>query len=188
MDNTTENEPTAARSAAGRTKATRVTAKAPAKSARKAAASKSTAKAASRMPTTAKPAAASVVAPVVASVNLSVVPAKAMPTDTATRASETDGTGAVLLRKKDFVERVVAASGAKKKDARDVIDATLKALGEALAAGESVVLPPFGRARVSRQVDRKGGEMLVVKLVRSDQGSANKPVETSDEALAVGED
>ncbi len=188
MDNTTENEPTAARSAAGRTKAARGSAKVSAKPARKAATSKSAAKAASRTSAAPKPVTAPVTTPVVASVNLSVVPAKAMPTDTETRAGETDGTGAVLLRKKDFVERVVAASGAKKKDARDVIDATLKLLGEALAAGESVVLPPFGRARVSRQVDRKGGEMLVVKLVRSDQGSANKPDETSDEALAVGED
>lgn len=70
------------------------------------------------------------------------------------------------LRKKQLLERVAAASGAKKKDARDIVEAVLKVLGDALHAGEILALPPFGKARVNRQKDTAGGEMLVVKLRR----------------------
>lgn len=75
-------------------------------------------------------------------------------------------TAAKVLRKKEFLERVVETSGAKKKDAKSVVEATLKLLGDALAAGEALVLPPFGKAKVNRQKGTNSGELLVVKLRR----------------------
>ncbi|MZQ90718.1 DNA-binding protein [Frigidibacter albus] len=90
------------------------------------------------------------------------------------------------LRKKELVERVVAASGAKKKIAKDIVEATLQVLGEALAAGEQLVLPPFGNAHKTREKDTpSGGSTMTVRLRRA---GAKKPgaegEETGTEGLA----
>lgn len=88
------------------------------------------------------------------------------------------------LKKKQLVERVVKLSGAKKRDAKDVVEATLTALGEALAAGQSVNLPPLGRMTINRQKDLASGEVLIVKLRRKPAGgkaAANPLAETDGE-------
>jgi len=74
------------------------------------------------------------------------------------------------LAKKEFVDRVAAASGARKKLAREIVEATLAALGDALSRGEDVVLPPLGRMRVSRSRDKASGEVLNIKLRRGPAG------------------
>ncbi|MDP1669593.1 HU family DNA-binding protein [Phaeovulum sp.] len=95
---------------------------------------------------------------------------------------------APTLRRKDFLARVLLASGVKKKDAQSVVDATLKTLGEALSKGESLALPPFGRARVSRQVDQSDGELLVIKLHRGGSPKPGKGKKSADESLADTDD
>ncbi len=72
----------------------------------------------------------------------------------------------VTLHKKEFVNRVLAASGRTRAEARPVIEATLEQLGLAFAKGETVTLPPFGKARVNRQRDIAGGEVLILRLRR----------------------
>ncbi len=76
------------------------------------------------------------------------------------------------LRKKDLIDRVVQVSGAKKKDTREIVEAVLTVLGDALAGGEMLALPPFGRARVNKHRDLDGGEMLTVKLRRGGPAKA----------------
>ncbi len=77
-------------------------------------------------------------------------------------------TGVVhTLRRKDLIERVAKTSGAKKKAVREIVEATLRVLGDALEAGETLALPPFGKAKVNRHRDLASGEMLTVKLRRS---------------------
>ena len=73
---------------------------------------------------------------------------------------------AQVVQKRDFVDRVVAATGARKTDARPIIEATLDQLGEALAAGETLAVPPFGRARINRVRDQRGGEIITLRLRR----------------------
>lgn len=73
---------------------------------------------------------------------------------------------AQVLQKKDFVDRVVAASGARKADARPIIEATLAQLGKALSAGETLAVPPLGRARVNLERDQRGGEIITLRLRR----------------------
>ncbi len=85
---------------------------------------------------------------------------------------------AVELRKKQLVERVVKATGAKKKVAREVLDAALAEIGEALSRGEGLNLPPLGKARVNRQKEKGAGEVLVLKLRRSGKDGE------ADESLA----
>lgn len=78
----------------------------------------------------------------------------------------------LVVKKKDFLDRVVAASGAKKPVARDLTEAVLSVLGAALAAGESLALPPLGKLRVTRQIDKQGGEVLLVKIRRTEGNGA----------------
>lgn len=137
-------------------------------------------------------------------VKLAVVPAAELPPvvteapadavtaiETGAGASD-DETGAaaqVMVKKKDFVDRVVAASGAKKPVARDLTEAVLKVLGEALSKGESLVLPPLGKLRVARQLDKSGGEVLQIKLKRmSAEAGAKKAEKTGADPLAEADD
>ena len=83
--------------------------------------------------------------------------------------------GGATLRRKELVERVAAATGLRNKDVKDVVAATLQVLGDALAADETLALPPFGKARVNRHRDMAGGEMLTVKLRRGSGKTATAP-------------
>lgn len=98
-----------------------------------------------------------------------------------------EGEASLVLRKKDFVERVMIASGVKKPVARDVSEAVLKVLGEALDAGETMTLPPLGKIRVTKHLDKQGGEVLQVKIKRL-TGPEKKDEKTDDTPLAEGEE
>ncbi|MFD0979273.1 HU family DNA-binding protein [Tropicimonas aquimaris] len=76
------------------------------------------------------------------------------------------------VRKPDLVDRVVAATGAKKADVRSVVDATLAELGKALAKGETLQLPPLGRVKVQKRKPVDGGEVLQVRLRQVAEGAA----------------
>jgi len=52
------------------------------------------------------------------------------------------------LRLKDLVDSVAAATGARKPEVKKSVEATLSALGTALALGNVLVLPPLGKLRV----------------------------------------
>lgn len=71
-----------------------------------------------------------------------------------------------IVQKRDFIGRVADASGISRAQARPLVEATLAALGSAIAAGETLALPPFGMARIKRTTDNKGGEVIVLKLRR----------------------
>ncbi len=101
--------------------------------------------------------------------------AKAVAKDPA-KASAEGAEAKVALRLKELIDRIVATVGVKKKDAKPVIEATLKHLGDALEAGESLILQPLGRLRVNKARGTASGDMLTVKLKRSGGGKpAAKP-------------
>ena len=111
----------------------------------------------------------------------------------ATKAADTESAeieaGAVkvsnALKLGELVERVATATGAKKKDIKATIEATLAELGKALEAGEQLNLPPFGKARVAKPGDAATGQPMVLKLKR---GGATRNKKEPKEALAdVGE-
>jgi len=79
------------------------------------------------------------------------------------------GTGAARgpgLKIKDLVARVVEATGGKRKEVKEVVEATLAAIGEALARGEDLNLPGIGRARVTRKAEKDGASHLTLKVKR----------------------
>ncbi len=86
------------------------------------------------------------------------------------------------LKKKDLIDKVTAATGAKKTTVREIVDATLSVLGDALSKGTMLNLPPFGKAKVSRPTDAASGKAMTVKLRRSGPGGKAK------QSLADAED
>lgn len=70
------------------------------------------------------------------------------------------------LKIKDLVTRVTEATGAKRKDVKGMVEATLKVLGEAMARGEDMNLPGFGRTRITRSAEKDGAAHLTMKVKR----------------------
>ncbi len=96
------------------------------------------------------------------------------------------GGNASALKVKTLVDQVVAVSGGKKKGVKEIIDATLAAMGAALSRGESLNLPPLGKAKVSRQTEKSGAELIVVKFKRGGAGAGRN--KAAKEALAAAEE
>lgn len=71
------------------------------------------------------------------------------------------------MNKRDLIDRVVAASGVKKKSAKPVVEAMLKELGDALARGDVLNLQPFGKANVKRHKELANADVIEVRLRRS---------------------
>ena len=115
-----------------------------------------------------------------ASAPVSGAPVSGAPVDAT--GSETSGASAMPVRKSDLLARVGALSKAKKKDVKEVVEATLLVLGEALARGEDLNLPPLGKAKVGRQKGVNGGDLYIIKLRRgaAKAGAATEPL--ADEA------
>ena len=91
------------------------------------------------------------------------------------------------LKKKELVARVVAAlDGKKKGGVKEIVEATLAAMGEALQKGESLNIPPFGRARVAKQKGEGADQMTTVRLRGA--GSKNAPKGGKQALAEVGED
>ncbi|MFU8865568.1 MAG: HU family DNA-binding protein [Rhodobacterales bacterium] len=68
------------------------------------------------------------------------------------------------LKKRELLERVVTRSGVKKRDAKLVVEAMLAVMGEALAEGEELNLPPFGKLKINRVKESPNGRILNCKL------------------------
>jgi hypothetical protein len=69
---------------------------------------------------------------------------------------------------KDLVDSVATATGGKKPDVKKTVEATLAALGEALAAGKGLTVPPLGKLRVVKNK----GPALTLKLRLADGAKA----------------
>lgn len=84
-------------------------------------------------------------------------------------AEEVKATAALKL--KALIDRVTEASGAKRKDVKTIVEATLAQLGQALARGEAMNLPGLGHLRVARKGTAEAPTMTL-KLRQSEPGKA----------------
>lgn len=71
-----------------------------------------------------------------------------------------------VLKIKDLVSRVAEATGGKKKGVREMVEATLAVLGDALAKGEDLNLPGLGRTRIARTSEKDGASLMTLKVRR----------------------
>lgn len=72
------------------------------------------------------------------------------------------------LKLKDLIDSVAAATGGKKPEVKKTVEATLAALGEALATGKALTVPPLGKLRVVKNK----GPALTLKLRLADGAKA----------------
>ncbi|NGQ92120.1 hypothetical protein G5V65_14575 [Rhodobacter sp. HX-7-19] len=154
-------------------------------------ATSSASKSAVKKPAAKKPAAkpavkAVVAAPKIAAPVLASVPA-APPADAAALARPAKAAAGPQLKKKELLSRVVAAlDGKKKGGVKEIVEATLATLGEALQKGESLNLPPLGKARVAR-TKGEGAEQQITLRLRG-AGEKNAPKGPKEALAEVGED
>ncbi|WP_172294173.1 HU family DNA-binding protein [Pseudoruegeria sp. HB172150] len=87
--------------------------------------------------------------------------------------------GPKVMGKRELVNRVVEASGIKKRAAKPVVEAMLKELGDALSRGETLNLQPFGKGIVKNYRNLENAEVVELRLRRSKQ--AIRAAEESDE-------
>ena len=87
------------------------------------------------------------------------------PTSTATDTGRPDGQP-LMIKKPEILDRLVKVSGAKRKDAKLILEATLAVLGDALSEGEELNLPPLGKLKVNRTRQDGAAEVLILKLRR----------------------
>ena len=101
-------------------------------------------------------------------------------------APKAQKSAAAQLRKKELISRVMDVVGGKKKGVKEIVEATLSVLGEALQTGEALNIPPFGRAKVARQKGEGRTSSMTVKLRGA--GEKNAPRAPKEALAEVGED
>lgn len=93
--------------------------------------------------------------------------ARAKPAAEPTEATAPEPAGG-LIKLKDLIDSVATRTGGKKPEVKAVVEATLAALGEALATGKALVVPPLGKLRVVKNK----GPALTLKLRLADGAKA----------------
>ncbi|WP_394177898.1 HU family DNA-binding protein [Yoonia maritima] len=72
---------------------------------------------------------------------------------------------APVLKKPQLFNEVVARTGLKKRDVKPAVEAALAVIGEALARGDELILPPMGKTRIVKTKDiGDGAALLTVKF------------------------
>lgn len=89
---------------------------------------------------------------------------------------------AVALKLRELVGRVTDATGGKKKGVKEIVEATLTALGDALAKGQELNLPGVGKVRVAKSVDRDGRSLMTLKVRGVGTSRPKEPKEALAEA------
>lgn len=89
---------------------------------------------------------------------------------------------APMLRARDLVARVAEATGAKVKDVRETVEATLAELGKALDQGQTLQLPPLGKLSVAPRKGADDTSPIKLKLRRAADPKVKKA--SKKEALA----
>ncbi|WP_162164343.1 HU family DNA-binding protein [Roseivivax isoporae] len=89
------------------------------------------------------------------------------------------------LRKKELIARVMDRAELKQGVAREAVEATLEILGEALAEGRALNLPPLGRVKVQRRRQTKKGQVMLTRVKRAHHDPHRRP---DDDASDVEDD
>ena len=128
-----------------------------------------------------KPAVASVAA-VIAPKSNAAAKATAKPSDkpalkavTAPKSDSKPKAKIEALKRRALLEAVAMRVGFKRTDARDVMDAVLVEMAEALDQGRDLILPPFGKVMLRKDKDGQDGRPMVarIKLIEADKRGAS---------------
>jgi len=90
-------------------------------------------------------------------------------------------TGSPELKKQELLDKVVTRSGTRKKFAKPVLEAMLEVLGETLAEGRELNLPPLGKVKLNRTKEGARARVIVAKVRQSKQGNNILPADGGEE-------
>jgi len=77
-----------------------------------------------------------------------------------------------MMKKKELLNLVVERSGVRKKFAKPTVEAMMAVLGEAIAEGRDLNLPPMGKIKQQRTKDASNVRVTVAKIRQSKPDSA----------------
>ncbi|MGX0977551.1 hypothetical protein ACSSVY_003284 [Roseovarius sp. MBR-51] len=77
------------------------------------------------------------------------------------------------LKKQELIDKVLGKGDIKKKYAKPVVEAVLEVLGEALAEGRELNLPPMGKIKINRVRDVANARIIVAKIRQSKAGAGS---------------
>ncbi|GGA24063.1 HU family DNA-binding protein [Neptunicoccus cionae] len=99
--------------------------------------------------------------------------------ETVAEAAEFDG----KIRKKDIYDHVTVATGMRKREVREAVDATLAYFHKCLSEGHDLQIPPLGKIR---SIERGEGEnaKLIHKVMLQKPKSEKKDDEEGNSSLA----
>ena len=86
------------------------------------------------------------------------------------------------LKKNEFIDRVVEASGMKRKDVKPIVEATLAELGKAIEAGEQLNVEPLGKIKVKNEKRLPNAKVFVTRLRRKLEDTNATPDPISEAA------
>lgn len=92
------------------------------------------------------------------------IPAPPAKPEAISEAVEERMTPGLELKKQELIDKVVEASGIKKKDAKPVVDALLDILGAALAEGRELNLSPLGKIKQNRVRETANARIIIAKI------------------------
>ncbi len=92
-----------------------------------------------------------------------------------------------LVKKKEIYDHVTVATGLRRREVREAVDATFAYLFDCVSDGKDVQCPPLGKLRVIRKGDGEDAK-VIYKLVLQKPGSGKKDDEEAKEALEAVED
>ncbi|MGB3244418.1 MAG: HU family DNA-binding protein [Sulfitobacter sp.] len=84
------------------------------------------------------------------------------------------------MRKKEIIEQTVTRSGLKKRDVKPLVDTLLAVMGEAMADGRELVMPPFGRLKVHKQKTTQKKNIYFAKVHQNRPSVSAPPTTESD--------
>lgn len=106
------------------------------------------------------------------------------PVETVAETEETSVEEAIVVRKKEFMARILERADTRQKIAKPIVEATLEILGEALAAGETLALQPLGQIKVKRIDDGEKASVVHCR-VRQAKAVADPATEVDSEPETV---
>lgn len=88
-----------------------------------------------------------------------------------------------ILKKRELYELVSTRSGLAKNKIRPVVDAMIDVLGETIAQGRGMNLPPMGRVMIKRSKDGPNARISIVKVRQptSQMSKTSEPVDPLDD-------
>lgn len=90
------------------------------------------------------------------------------------------------IKKKDIIDMVTERSGLKKKDAKPAVEAMIDILGELIAEGRDLNLPPLGKIKHQRTRDTANARIVMLKVRQGKSAGSGR--DNAKESVAEDDD